>query len=98
MAARLLPGEGAIPLVDWIRLLDDIGSQAPIGVEIYSSVLAAQSPHDVATRVGAATRQLFRVEPFPPASLVPWVPHRPWQLRSSAALFTSVRGGPCNAP
>jgi sugar phosphate isomerase/epimerase len=58
--ARLLPGEGAIPLVDWIRLLDALGSTAPIGVEVFSSVLAALPADEVGRRSGDAARAVLR--------------------------------------
>lgn len=57
--ARLLPGEGAIPLVRWIRLLDRIGSRAPIGVEVFSQALDALPPVEVGRRCGAAVRRVL---------------------------------------
>jgi sugar phosphate isomerase/epimerase len=60
MEARLLPGEGAVPLVDWIRLLDESGSQAPIGVEVFSQELAALPPAEVGRRCGEAARRILR--------------------------------------
>ena len=60
MSARLLPGDGAIPLVDWIRLLDEAGSQAPIGVEVFSHELAALPPAEVGRRCGDAARRILR--------------------------------------
>jgi sugar phosphate isomerase/epimerase len=57
--ARLLPGEGDIPLVDWIRLLDELGSTAPIGVEVFSSVLAALPADEVGRRSGKAARAVL---------------------------------------
>ncbi len=57
--ARLLPGAGAIPLVRWLRLLDAIGSRAPIGVEVFSSVLDALPPVEVGRRCGAAARAVL---------------------------------------
>lgn len=60
MAARLLPGEGAIPLVDWIQLLDEVGSQAPIGVEVFSHALNALSPAEVGRRCGEAARRVLQ--------------------------------------
>jgi sugar phosphate isomerase/epimerase len=57
--ARLLPGEGAIPLVRWIRLLDRAGSRAPIGVEVFSQALDALPPVEVGRRCGAAVRRVL---------------------------------------
>jgi sugar phosphate isomerase/epimerase len=57
--ARLLPGEGAIPLVRWVRLLDRIGSRAPIGVEVFSQALDALPPVEVGRRCGEAVRRVL---------------------------------------
>jgi sugar phosphate isomerase/epimerase len=57
--ARLLPGEGAIPLVRWLRILDAIGSRAPIGVEVFSRALDALPPVEVGRRCGAAARAVL---------------------------------------
>ena len=57
--ARLLPGEGAIPLVRWLRILDAIGSRAPIGVEVFSSALDALPPVEVGRRCGVAARAVL---------------------------------------
>jgi sugar phosphate isomerase/epimerase len=55
--ARLLPGEGDAPIVEWIRLLDAIGSVAPIGVEVFSSELARLPPEEVGRRCGHTARR-----------------------------------------
>jgi sugar phosphate isomerase/epimerase len=57
--ARLLPGEGAIPLVRWIRTLDAIGSRAPIGVEIFSDANDRLPPLEVGRRCGEAARRVL---------------------------------------
>jgi len=59
LSARLLPGEGAIPLVRWLRILDAIGSRAPIGVEVFSAALDALPPVEVGRRCGAAARAVL---------------------------------------
>jgi sugar phosphate isomerase/epimerase len=59
LSARLLPGEGAIPLVRWVRLLDRIGSRAPIGVEVFSQALDALPPLEVGRRCGEAVRRVL---------------------------------------
>ena len=59
LEARLLPGEGAIPLVRWLRILDEIGSGAPIGVEVFSKALDALPPVEVGRRCGAAARAVL---------------------------------------
>ena len=58
-SARLLPGEGAIPLVRWLRLLDAIGSRAPIGVEVFSTALDRLPPSEVGRRCGEAARRVL---------------------------------------
>jgi sugar phosphate isomerase/epimerase len=57
--ARLLPGEGAIPLVAWLRILDAIGSTAPIGVEIFSDANDRLPPLEVGRRCGEAARRVL---------------------------------------
>jgi sugar phosphate isomerase/epimerase len=59
LAARLLPGEGAIPLVRWLRILDAAGSRAPIGVEVFSTALDALPPLEVGRRCGVAARAVL---------------------------------------
>ncbi len=59
MNSRLVPGEGAIDLVAFVRILDEIGSRAPIGIEIFSQVLNALPPVEVARRVAEATRDVI---------------------------------------
>jgi sugar phosphate isomerase/epimerase len=59
LSARLLPGEGAIPLARWVRWLDAIGSTAPIGVEVFSNALDALPPVEVGRRCGVAARAVL---------------------------------------
>jgi sugar phosphate isomerase/epimerase len=59
LAARLVPGEGEIPLVRWLRILDAIGSRAPLGVEVFSEKLDALPPLEVGRRCGEAARALL---------------------------------------
>jgi sugar phosphate isomerase/epimerase len=59
LAARLVPGEGDIPLVRWLRLLDAIGSRAPLGVEVFSEALDKLPPIEVGRRCGEAARALI---------------------------------------
>jgi sugar phosphate isomerase/epimerase len=59
MQARLLPGEGDIPLVELIRALDAIGSRAPIGVEVFSTQLDALPPVEVGRRAGESARRIL---------------------------------------
>jgi sugar phosphate isomerase/epimerase len=57
--ARLLPGDGAIDLAALLNALYDIGSQAPIGVEVFSDALHALGPFESAQRAAAATRAIL---------------------------------------
>jgi sugar phosphate isomerase/epimerase len=56
---RLLPGEGEFDLPSLLRALTDIGSVAPIGVEVFSDALHELAPAEAAHRAGAATRRVL---------------------------------------
>ncbi|MBM4382075.1 MAG: sugar phosphate isomerase/epimerase [Deltaproteobacteria bacterium] len=58
-SARLLPGEGAIPVARWLRILEQNGSRAPIGVEIFSAALDQLPPAEVGRRCGDAARRVI---------------------------------------
>jgi sugar phosphate isomerase/epimerase len=60
---RLLPGEGAIPLVEILGILDEIGSRAAIGVEVFSKRLDALPPIEVGRRAGEAARRVLAKVP-----------------------------------
>jgi len=55
---RLLPGEGSFDLAGLVRTLDEIGSRAPLGVEIFSDELASQPIDAIARRAAEATRRV----------------------------------------
>ena len=64
LANRVAPGDGEFALVDIVRILDGLGSTAPIGVEVCSAELwaapvehAAQVTADAMRRVLAAARR-----------------------------------------
>jgi sugar phosphate isomerase/epimerase len=57
--ARLLPGEGALPLEEFLRALDGAGSDASVGVEILSDPLRQLSAQEAAQRTADATRALL---------------------------------------
>lgn len=59
--SRRLPGHGELPLVELLRALHQIGSPAPIGVEVFSDRLAGLSADAVAARAGAAMRAVLAV-------------------------------------
>jgi sugar phosphate isomerase/epimerase len=59
MHARRLPAEGVTDLVGWVRLLDAIGTPAPLGVEVLSDALHALPPDEAARRAGIAMRTLL---------------------------------------
>ncbi len=56
---RLLPGEGAIDLVEIVRILDALAAPAPLGVEVFSDALAALPPVEAARRAGDAARAVL---------------------------------------
>ena len=56
---RLLPGEGAIDLVELVGALRAIGAVAPIGVEVFSDALQALGPIEAAQRAVDATRSVL---------------------------------------
>ena len=56
---RLLPGEGEMPLLEMLAILDEIGARAPIGVEVFSKALDALPPIEVGRRAGAAARRVL---------------------------------------
>jgi sugar phosphate isomerase/epimerase len=65
LSARLLPGAGAIPLGRWLRILDAIGSRAPLGVEVFSAALDALPPVEVGRRCGDAVRRVLSAARHP---------------------------------
>ncbi len=56
---RLLPGQGDIDLVEILRLLDEVGSPAPVGIEVFSDALAGLPPREAARRAGDAARAVL---------------------------------------
>lgn len=59
MLGRLMPGDGVIPLVEVVKTLDQIGSRAPIGVEVFHETHARLGAGDVARRAAEATRRIL---------------------------------------
>ncbi|MBK7947410.1 MAG: sugar phosphate isomerase/epimerase [Deltaproteobacteria bacterium] len=59
MLARLMPGEGDIPIAEVVRILDAIGSQAPLGVEVFHERHAQMDATEVAKRAAEATRRVL---------------------------------------
>lgn len=58
---RLLPGEGSFDLVGLVRTLDEIGSRAPLGVEVLSDELAGRPVEEVARETANATRRVLSI-------------------------------------
>ncbi len=56
---RALPGEGEFDLVAVLQALRDIGTTAPIGVEVFSDDLHALGPFEAAERAAWATRRVI---------------------------------------
>lgn len=59
MLARLMPGEGDIPIAEVVRILDEIGSQAPLGIEVFHERHAQMDATQVAKRAAEATRRVL---------------------------------------
>ena len=59
MAERLLPGEGDIPVADVVRVLDEIGSNAPIGVEVFNDRHDDMDPAEIGRQTAEATRRVL---------------------------------------
>lgn len=59
MQARLMPGEGAIPIADVVRTLDAIGSRAPLGVEVFHASHTQGDATKIARRAAEATRRVL---------------------------------------
>jgi sugar phosphate isomerase/epimerase len=59
MSARLSPGEGVIPLVDLVRTLDEIGSRAPIGVEVIHARHETMDPAEVGRYTAVDMRRVL---------------------------------------
>ena len=71
LTRRLVPGEGSLDLLGFLRLLDRRGCPAPIGVEICSARLAAEPPEAVARLAGDAMRALLAGARGTPARTTP---------------------------
>ena len=56
---RLLPGDGAIDLVELLRILDEIGAHGPIAAEIFSDANRAHPPREGARLAAEAMRAVL---------------------------------------
>jgi sugar phosphate isomerase/epimerase len=56
---RLFPGEGDADVPGLIRILDEGGCQAPIGVEVFSDEVADDPPAVIAKRAAETTRRVL---------------------------------------
>jgi sugar phosphate isomerase/epimerase len=56
---RLLPGDGELDLRALLRTLADIGTAAPVGVEVFDDRLHALDPAEIGRRAGVAVRGLL---------------------------------------
>ena len=57
---RLLPGDGDAEVSELIRILDEGGCTAPLGVEVFCDDLASLSAPELAKRSAEATRRVVR--------------------------------------
>jgi sugar phosphate isomerase/epimerase len=58
MHRRLLPGAGDAGLAELVRILDAIGSKAPLSIEVFSDELMSLPPVEAACRMGTALRDV----------------------------------------
>jgi sugar phosphate isomerase/epimerase len=56
---RVLPGEGTIPLADWLRAIANTGFSGPIAMEVLGPRLAGASPEDCARMGQEAVAGVF---------------------------------------
>ncbi|HEY1492778.1 MAG TPA: sugar phosphate isomerase/epimerase family protein [Steroidobacteraceae bacterium] len=56
MFGRLLPGEGELPLVEWLTVILRRDPALTVGVEVFSEELVALTPEKAAGRVATTTR------------------------------------------
>jgi sugar phosphate isomerase/epimerase len=59
MGGRLLPGEGELPLVEWLAVILRRDPQLTVGVEVFSDELNALRPEEAAGRVAETTRAVL---------------------------------------
>jgi sugar phosphate isomerase/epimerase len=59
MGGRLLPGEGELPLVQWLRVILGRDPGLTVGVEVFSEDLNALKPEEAAGRVAQSTRRVL---------------------------------------
>ena len=57
-SARLLPGDGDMPLADWLAALDSVGCTPTVGLEIFSLELSRLPAAEVAGKAMAAYRDI----------------------------------------
>jgi sugar phosphate isomerase/epimerase len=60
---RLLPGEGELPLTETLAIIRRVTPTVPIGIEVFSDVLAAMSARDAAQAAGDSLRAVLRDAP-----------------------------------
>jgi sugar phosphate isomerase/epimerase len=56
---RLVPGDGDLDLVGFVRALHGLGYAGPLGVEVYSDELARLAPGEAARRCAVGTRAVL---------------------------------------
>jgi sugar phosphate isomerase/epimerase len=57
---RRVPGDGQFDLIRFLRVLDEVGSTAPLSVEVISSQLQKLPPEQAACRMADRTRAVMR--------------------------------------
>jgi sugar phosphate isomerase/epimerase len=60
MHHRMVPGEGALPLVEFLQLMDRLGATCAYSIEVLSAELSALPPAEVGRRLGEGARNVLR--------------------------------------
>ncbi len=61
---RLVPGDGALDLVGYVRALADIDVRCPVGVEVFSDTLHARGPDEAARAAADGARAVLEAAPW----------------------------------
>lgn len=59
MHHRMAPGEGGLPLVEFVRVMDGIGARCAYSVEVLSASLGELSPEELGRRLGNGARGIL---------------------------------------
>jgi sugar phosphate isomerase/epimerase len=66
MHHRMVPGEGAFPLVEFLQLMDRLGVSCAYSIEVLSAELAVLPPAEVGRRLGEGARHVLHAAGLTP--------------------------------